>query len=94
MNRVQVDIAKIAFTRSVADRIAESARFAKEVIRAMSRYRAKDWGDTCDADKQVNDEALKSGERIIAWYNTSEGRIMIVTEYGHLQTTVLFTYEY
>ena len=32
--------------------------FATEVFEARQKYRKGDWGDTCEEDKQLNNEAV------------------------------------
>ena len=49
----------------------------------------------CEEDKQMNDEAIKSGnDRILAAYETSKGNIYIITEHDRSATTILFADEY
>ena len=52
-------------------------------------------GDTCESDARANEEALRSGNRIISWYQVSkELRIMIITEADRSATTILLPEEY
>lgn len=82
-------------TRGVSDAMDVDDKFATEVFEARQRYRNGDWGDTCEEDKKMNDEAVKSGdERIVALYKTSRGDIFIITEWDRSATTILFTHEY
>jgi hypothetical protein len=45
-----------------------------EIIIALTRHLRCEWGDLCSADKKANDEALKTGARILSSYNFSDGR--------------------
>ena len=81
-------------TCGINEAIASDELFTSEIEVAFSKFRSNDWGDTCKSDKQLNNNALKSGNRIVALYNTSKGRVFIITEYGHMVTTILFGYEY
>jgi hypothetical protein len=46
-------------------------------------------------DMQSNDDAVKTGnDRILAAYNTSEGKVYIITEWDRSYTTLLFANEY
>lgn len=86
---------KFIWTCGINDKVAESAKFSKEVFNAIKRYNSHDWGDLCNEDKQMNDDAIISGDdRILAAYNTSEGKIYIITEWDLSVTTVLFADEY
>lgn len=68
--------------------------FATEVFEAKQKYHKGDWGDTCEEDKKLNNEAVKNGDRIVALYKTSKGDIFIITECDRSATTILFAYEY
>ena len=45
-------------------------------------------------DIEANSEALRNGERLFAAYETSEGKIWIITEADRSATTILFPDEY
>lgn len=61
----------------------------------LERHLSGDWGDTCKSDARTNEEALRSGNRIISWYQVSkELRIMIITEADRSATTILLPEEY
>jgi hypothetical protein len=82
-------------TRNINDTIADNEAFSKEILTALRRYVACDWGDLCKEDKGLNNSAVKSGnDRILAAYSTSEGKVYIITEYNREYTTILFAEEY
>ena len=63
-------------TRGLNDAIADNEKLAKDVYR---RFKAGDWGDTCEEDKPLNDAALAgNGDRIVAKYNTCVAPIFII----------------
>lgn len=43
---------------------------------------------------EANDIALTNGERILGAYNTSQGKVYIITECDRSTTTILFADEY
>lgn len=47
-----------------------------------------------EEDKQMNDDALSTGNRIFAAYHTCKGKIYIITEWDRSATTILFADEY
>lgn len=54
-----------------------------------------DWGDVCKEDWESNDEALKSGLRLLSEYKLPDGkRIWIITEWDRSATTLLFPEDY
>ena len=81
-------------TCGIIDAISENPQFGIDVLRAMQKYACLDWGDTCEEDARLNDEALENGDRIMAVYNTCKGKIWIITESDRSSTTVLFPSEY
>lgn len=90
-------LGKLVMTKRIADKAkdVDNLRFACEVDVALSRYIKCDWGDTCEEDAELNDEAVKNGDdRILAVYNTSQGKIWIITEWDRSVTTILFPDEY
>lgn len=88
-------LGRIVMTRGVHSDQAENEAFAKEVSSAFVRYVKCDWGDLCAEDKRSNDLAVKTGEdRILASYNTSKGKLWIITEWDRSVTTILYADEY
>lgn len=58
------------------------------------RHVSGDWGDMCDEDKELNNEALKDGERLLSAYTLSSGvRIWVITEWDRSVTTCLLPEE-
>ena len=51
-------------------------------------------GDLPEEDKQMNEEALHTKDRILGAYNIGSDRIWIITDAGHEVTTILFPSEY
>ena len=42
------------------------------LVNYLNRYLNEDWGEICDGDKQMNDAAIKTNERILASYDTTK----------------------
>ena len=66
----------------------------------ITRHVRGDWGEVCESDKRLNDQALVDGSRLLSAYRTLKGeRIWIITEATDDQgnraaTTVLTPAEY
>ncbi len=88
------ELGKQIITYGVNVAVAESTDFAMEVHNAMTRYCKGDWGDICEEDKEMNNEALHTGERLFAAYHTCKGKLYIITEWDRSATTILFVNEY
>lgn len=90
----------VVITRTINDSIEKDKSFGNEIFKAWRRYLANDWGDMCEDDKRINDKALQLeeelnvGERVLAAYNTTKGKIYIITEWDRSATTILFANEY
>ena len=89
---------KLYMTRGINDEIADNENFAKEICDIIKRFKAQDWGALCQEDKQMNEDALKSGNgRILAAYNTSVKKVYVITDglkTEYEATTILFAEEY
>jgi hypothetical protein len=47
----------------------------------LDRHNIGDWGEVCDEDKRLNDEALVDGGRLLSAYKTLKGvRLWVITE--------------
>lgn len=78
-------------TRSVAAKMKENEDFALFITDCINKFLSEDWGDTCEEDWKLNDDAVKFGnDRIVARYDN----IFIITEWDRSVTTILFTEEY
>lgn len=66
-----------------------------DIENALNRHQFGDWGELCEEDKQVNEEALKDGDRILSVYISSGGkRFWVITEADRSCTTVLMPEDY
>lgn len=91
---MRVNLGKVVATKGVAYEIDKDNDFKSEIIRCLDRYCVGDWGDTNEEDALLNNTAVEIGERILAAYETTMGRIWIITEYDRSVTTILFPSEY
>ena len=67
----------------------------------IARHRAGDWGDVCEGDKKLNDDAVAHEddparrERVLSSYQTSANeKLWIITEADRSSTCVLTPSEY
>ena len=95
---MKFDLGKIVATAGVLQRAEEDKEFTKFVVKSMARYVNGDWGEMCEDDKKMNDDAVANGDdRIVANYEydgDEDGRIYIITEWDRSVTTILFPSEY
>ena len=65
----------------------------------ISRHLRGDWGDLCEDDKRLNDEAIKDGSRIFSAYKFGGVKFWVITEAAddsgvRAATTILLPEEY
>lgn len=61
----------------------------------LIRHIAGDWGDLDAEDKQLNDEAIQDGSRILSAYTTANGsKLWVITEANRSSTAILLPEEY
>lgn len=90
-------LGKLLVTRGIAEKALHDVSFYDFVKTSIDRYVLRDWGDLCEDDKKLNDEAVETGEsRIHAAYIRPETdeKIWIITEWDRSATTILFPDEY
>ncbi len=88
---------RFALGQTVATRGALEAMTAagENPSRCISRHVSGDWGDICDEDRQLNDQAVVEGARILSAYTLRNGiRIWVITDADRSSTTVLLPAEY
>jgi hypothetical protein len=60
----------------------------------LARHASGDWGDLCAFDRRQNEIALRDGYRVFSSYETTAGRVWIITEADRSVTTILLPEEY
>lgn len=89
------EVGQIYVTNGVGVQIAESESYRRFIMNSFMRYVSRDWGNLCDEDKELNDNAVEYGDgRIVARYNNALGDIYIITEWDRSVTTILLIDEY
>ena len=68
---------------------------APELLRAIARHAAGDWGALDEHDRQENERALRNRGRLLSAYETSNGmRFWVITDPGWATTTLLLPEDY
>ncbi len=49
----------VVSTMGIREMMLSSTEAADEIQRCLDRHKKGDWGDLCDEDKQMNDDALE-----------------------------------
>ena len=87
-------MAKLYQTSGIYKAIEDDFRFGNEIDDCLRKYTQMDWGQTCKDDCHINNESVDCGERVVALYRTSKGKVFIITERDRSATTILFASEY
>ena len=64
------------------------------VHEGLRRHAAGDWGELDAGDAQLNQDALKHGDRLLSVYGHGEDRFWIITEADRSVTTILLPEDY
>jgi len=92
-------LGKVLMTSGINVMTYKNNTFTKKVSECLKRHENCDWGDLLQEDKDLNDEALAIGGRLLSSYKIDiddalHKNIWIITEYDRSSTTVLFPSEY
>ena len=86
----RVPLGQVVITRGAMNELP-----AREVQNSLFRHAMGDWGDVCEEDWTLNDEALEHEARLLSSYRTDNGiRFWIITEWDRSLTTILLPEEY
>jgi len=95
MNRKPVPVAVVRLGRIVATPNALGKLTPEDILVAIQRHQAGDWGDVDEEDRRENDLSLKEGFRLLSVYHSKNGtKFWIITEADRSVTTVLLPEDY
>lgn len=81
---------QVVITTNAANQLDQA-----EVVAAIRRHVAADWGEVDDEDRAENELSLQQGFRLMSVYTASDGtRFWIITEADRSATTVLLPEDY
>ena len=82
----------VVMTPGAASLLVECGIDARDII---ERHQSGDWGELYPEDCQLNDDAVKYGDRILSAYRLRAGnRLWVITEADRSVTTLLLPSEY
>jgi hypothetical protein len=67
---------------------------SNDILDALNRHVVGDWGELDTEDRQTNDAALQSGDRLLSVYRSGSTKFWIITEASREVTTVLLPEDY
>ncbi len=75
--------------------LAEMAIAGESPSRLIARHQSGDWGEVDAHDRRENEQALKTGARLLSSYPLWTGaKVWIITESDRSSTTILLPEEY
>jgi len=77
--------------------MAQAAALTEFIDQCLLNHSRGDWGNVCEEDAALNDNAVRDGSRILsAWYTPAptSKKIWIITEADRAQTSILLPEEY
>ena len=84
------DLGQILATRGALEDLHPADR-----SHALGRHATGDWGDCDLEDRNMNDDALENGDRLLSVYHDRNGtKFWIITEAERSVTTILLPDEY
>ncbi len=85
-------LGQIVATPGAQEALAASDENAASFLR---RHVEGDYGDVCEEDKRLNDEAIQEGSRILSAYVLKSGeRLWVITEADRSSTSCILPTEY
>ena len=88
-------MAKFRIGRIVATPNALTCLTQDDILCAIQRHQAGEWGDVDEHDRQANELALKQRTRLFSVYHTAAGvKFWLITEADRSATTVLLPEDY
>lgn len=95
MNAPQIPKALFRLGRILATPNALNKLAQDDILTAIRRHQAGDWGDVDDHDRQANDRALTEGTRLFSVYHSATGlKFWLITEADRSVSTVLLPEDY
>jgi len=83
-------LGKIVSTPNALDRLTQD-----DILLAIGRHQAGDWGDVDEHDRAANERALVEGTRLWSVYHTESGvKFWLITEADRSATSVLMPEDY
>ena len=91
-SKARFPLGQIVATPGALDLLRESGESPAVFL---SRHSRRDWGEVSQEDRQLNDQALVNGERLLSAYRTAKGeRLWVITEADRSSTCLLRPDEY
>lgn len=90
--RAKFPLGRVVATPGALEALEQAAQSPAEFL---DRHVFGDWGDVCEEDAALNDQALIDGSRLLSSYHTASGtKLWIITEADRSSTCLMLPSEY
>jgi hypothetical protein len=90
VQNISFQLGRVVITSNALDQLTPA-----DIQRGLQRHQAGDWGDLAEEDWQENDQALRTGLRLLSSYRSSGGvTFWVITEASRACTTLLMPEDY
>ena len=88
----RLQLGQVVATPGAIEALKKAQQTASHFI---NRHLSGDWGESCEENRQLNDEAVENGDRVLSSYILSTGeKLWIITEADRSSTCLLLPSEY
>ena len=88
--RLRFTLGRLAITQGALDALT-----GEDIANAIKRHATGEWGELDKHDREMNDQALKKGGRILSQYRSeADEKFWVITEADRSATTILLPSEY
>ena len=95
MNPDAIPVALFRLGRIVATAHALEVIPKEDILKAIARHQAGDWGDLPAEDLIANNKSVIEGSRLLSAYHSTQGvKFWVITEADRSITTVLLPEDY
>ena len=95
MSASVIPLAKFRLGKIVSTPNALEQLTPDDILPAIGRHQAGDWGDVDEHDRQENELSLKEHRRLLSVYHAASGvKFWLITEANRATTTVLMPEDY
>lgn len=89
-SRARFPLGQLVITPNALSRLSHD-----DVLAALARHAAGDWGEVCEEDRRENELSLERGFRLLSVYRSVAGvKFWIITEADRSVTTALLPEDY
>jgi hypothetical protein len=92
MIKQRIELGQVVATPGAIEELKRAGQTASHFL---NRHLSGDWGELSEHDRQLNDEAVVNGDRVLSAYTLPTGeKLWVITEADRSSTCCLLAHEY